>query len=668
MSFDVSLKDYEKNEQERIKKLNEENQARIQKLNDEIIKFNGYLAKIYGKGIEPNDPIYPTVSSFNKRFVTISAKIKQLNLDNPDIDNQLNALAEEMQSLSSQWRKLPPFPQDYVEVVTQYISEAEKNQQEFGFQVQIKKNDPFAPAQRMFSDYFNMANKAQRAGILAKVREDNTSFDRVYGHIQNLAEAFKPLHAKVLEEMQTNHEVSIETHEEIRALYMAHYNAIHHALIEAHKGEHPLTFAGQPLEEKHIKYIVQNFIFAISANYPHTTYEELSVYELFRFIGNNLHAKNMQSAMKDYLLGPNNFINKLPEKVAEDFGVYGPSIFTEVIKSAEESNKNGLSTLISSMNPKDEHQRKFIDLVYSPRLNELMQAVKSISSDYNALKRDTHKDDIRRLFGKIRQINENSQLNKKEKFDEIVNELNKAFKTEQEKYTNPFIGSGISAEQYIQKINSKESSFHYPRLLAVALQVADKIEPALKREGTIEPSISGVRFIIQNTAQKYIDKLTLLANSMFTSHRGNHGFNEFKKGLKDAGATVNDNAQLYRLYLEREDLTPQRAQKLFPELASYGFDDSQVADLINGTVDEIPEPTDEDLRSLRGKKKQEVRRESEDLDMITDEQISESAQKQRDIDQKYSKANVMQRLTEIKNCIDVIRNVAPHPEVVPNNI
>lgn len=54
--------------------------------------------------------------------------------------------------------------------------------------------------------------------------------------------------------------------------------------------------------------------------------------------------------------------------------------------------------------------------------------------------------------------------------------------------------------------------------------------------------------------------------------------------------------------------------------------------------------------------------------MITDEQISESAQKQRDIDQKYSKANVMQRLTEIKNCIDVIRNVAPHPEVVPNNI
>lgn len=92
-----------------------------------------------------------------------------------------------MQSLSSQWRKLPPFPQDYVEVVTQYISEAEKNQQEFGFQVQIKKNDPFAPAQRMFSDYFNMANKAQRAGILAKVREDNTSFDRVYGHIQNLS-------------------------------------------------------------------------------------------------------------------------------------------------------------------------------------------------------------------------------------------------------------------------------------------------------------------------------------------------------------------------------------------------------------------------------------------------------------------------------------------------
>lgn len=139
MSFDVSLKDYEKNEQERIKKLNEENQARIQKLNDEIIKFNGYLAKIYGKGIEPNDPIYPTVSSFNKRLVTISAKIKQLNLDNPDIDNQLNALAEEMQSLSSQWRKLPPFPQDYVEVVTQYISEAEKISKSSDFKYKLKK-------------------------------------------------------------------------------------------------------------------------------------------------------------------------------------------------------------------------------------------------------------------------------------------------------------------------------------------------------------------------------------------------------------------------------------------------------------------------------------------------------------------------------------------------
>lgn len=198
------------------------------------------------------------------------------------------------------------------------------------------------------------------------------------------------------------------------------------------------------------------------------------------------------------------------------------------------------------------------------KLNKLISAIDKLPGEYVALGRTVHEDEIYQLNIELKAIRDTRDIGAQEKYTKMVAALQNAFNKEKDNYCKPFFsfwGSTKPPQAFIDKINSTQKEYHYPRLLGILLQTASVINPEIEKSELIE----GIK-LGKDKFGIYESKIKTLLDAT--------ELEQFRKfaDMKEPGKITQ--VQTYRLFKGQEKMNYQLALKIWPELKEYGYDKS----------------------------------------------------------------------------------------------
>lgn len=347
-----------------------------------------------------------------------------------------------------------------------------------------------------------------------------------------------------------------------------------------------------------------------------------------------------------------------PEKIGESLSDYHKKI-ANLSKEINNEFTSGLITFTYSyknlkdigIDPeKDEVQNKNgknelnTDQV---KLDNLINAFGALQNDYIKLGRTTHIKDIRILHKQIFDINSNVDYTSKEKYEKIIAQLEKAFMKEQEKFCKPFLGIGRrrTPQQFIDRINSKQSEYHYPRLLATTLKAIYIQEPGLTK-------LHKPIFNLVNDVKLAEDKIGIYSSRIprLLNEEQMNQFNYLKNQINDIPSLNKLSAiQLYQIYTE--PLNENMVKKIWPELKAYGYDDQALSSFIDPEQEiKYPDSLEGNIEKIKNSRLMNVRAKFV-LDRIDKNIVDE---KSNAINSQFSIENIESKINAIKQCVDII--------------